>query len=69
MKNWVVIKMGSLPILWHSKPQTQIHFSSMEVEYIALSESVRVLVLIKEMLKEIYTQVYENFYSGVYSLF
>jgi hypothetical protein len=53
MKNWVVIKMASLPILWPSKPQTQIDFSSMEVEYIALSQSVRVLVLIQEMLQEI----------------
>ena len=41
------------PLLWISKLQTEIALSTMEVEYLALSHSMRQLIEIREILKEI----------------
>ena len=41
------------PILWVSKMQTQCALSTMESEYLALSQSMRDLIPLRETLKEI----------------
>ena len=48
--------MGS-PLTWVSKLQTQIALSTMEVEYIALLQSMRELIAIREVLRELQTFV------------
>jgi hypothetical protein len=45
-----VIFMGGCPILWGSKLQTEIALSTMEAEYIALSESMKQLICIKRLI-------------------
>ena len=46
------------PLLWASKLQTQIALSTMEAEYIALSQAMRELIPIREVLKEIMSVVF-----------
>jgi hypothetical protein len=46
-----VIKFCDVPLIWVSKMQTQIELSTMEAEYIALSQSMRDLIPIREILK------------------
>jgi hypothetical protein len=46
-----VIKFCDVPIIWVSKMETQISLSTMEAEYIALSQSMRDLIPIREILK------------------
>lgn len=53
-----VITYRGAPLLWVSKMQTQIALSTMEAEYIALSQSMRDLIPIREVLKEIMTIVF-----------
>ena len=48
---YVILYKGS-PLLWVSKMQTQIALSTMEAEYIALSQAMRDLIPICEILKE-----------------
>ena len=48
------------PLLWVSKLQTQIALSTMESEYIALSQSMRDLIAIREVLKEIHKLVLDS---------
>ena len=45
------------PLLWSSKLQTQIDLSTMESEYIALSQYMRELTAVRDILKEIYEHV------------
>ena len=45
------------PLLWISKLQTQIALSTMELEYIALSHSMRELIGVREVLKDVFTHV------------
>jgi hypothetical protein len=47
-----VIMYSGVPIIWVSKMQTKIAFSTMEAEYIALSQSMRDLIPIREIPKE-----------------
>ena len=47
-------------MLWASKMQTQVALSTMEAEYIALSQSMRNLIPIREVLKELMTIVFER---------
>jgi Reverse transcriptase (RNA-dependent DNA polymerase) len=54
-----VIMYRGAPLLWASKMQTQIALSTMEAEYIALSQAMRDLIPIREVLKEIMTVVFE----------
>jgi hypothetical protein len=46
-----VIMYYGVPIIWLSKIQTQIALSTMEAEYISLSQSMRYLIPIREILK------------------
>ena len=52
-----LITFMNCPLLWVSKLQSQIALSTMESEYIALSQSMRDLIAVREVLKEIYTIV------------
>ena len=55
-----VIMYRGAPLHWVSKMQTQIALSTMEAEYIALSQSMRDLIPIREVLKEIMEFVFER---------
>ena len=56
---YIILYLGS-PLLWVSKLQTQIALSTMEAEYVALSQSMRDLIPIREVLKEIMTVVFSR---------
>ena len=45
-----VITLGSVPVLWRSKVQTEIALSTMEAEYIALSTAMRSLIHLRGLL-------------------
>ncbi|MGH3053371.1 MAG: Ty1/Copia family ribonuclease HI, partial [Gaiellaceae bacterium] len=47
-----VISIGGCPLTWTSKLQSEIALSTMEAEYIALSQSMRELLPIKRLVKE-----------------
>ena len=53
---YLIMFMGC-PLTWVSKLQTQIALSTMEAEYIALSQSMRDLIAIREVIQEIQTFV------------
>jgi hypothetical protein len=53
-----VVLFSGVPILLVSKMQTQIALSNMEAEYIALSKSMRNLIMVREILKEIKSCVF-----------
>ena len=55
-----LIKFMDCPLHWVSKLQSQIALSTMEAEYIALSQSMRELIGFREILKEIYTHVLKD---------
>ena len=48
------------PVLWVSKMQTQNALSTMESEYIAISQSMCDLILLREILKEIMELVFNK---------
>ena len=52
-----LITFMGCPLNWFSKLQTQIALSTMEAEYIALSQSMREIIGLREILKEIYITV------------
>ena len=54
---YIILYRGS-PLLWVSKLQSLIALSTMEAEYVALSQSMRDLIPIRELLKEMMTQVF-----------
>ena len=53
-----LITFMGCPLLWASKLQTQIVLSTMEAEYIALSNAMRDIIAIREVIKEISEQVF-----------
>ena len=53
-----VVTYRGAPLMWASKMQTLVTLSTMEAEYIALSQSMRDLIPIREVLKEIMTIVF-----------
>lgn len=55
---YIIMYRGS-PLLWVSKMQTQVALSTMEAEYVALSQSMRDLIPIRQILNEIMTKVFE----------
>jgi hypothetical protein len=55
-----VITYRGAPLMWASKMQTQVALSTMEAEYIALSQSMRDLIPIREILKEVMTLVFDK---------
>ena len=52
-----LITFMGCPIVWSSKLQTQIALSTMEAEYISLSNSMRELISLRETLKEFFLHV------------
>jgi hypothetical protein len=52
-----VILVGGCPILWGSKLQSEIALSTMEAEYIALSESMKHLIGIKRLIVAVSTAI------------
>ena len=48
-----VITLGGCPVIWVSKLQTEIAVSTLEAEYIALSQAMRQFLPMKELLTEI----------------
>ena len=57
------------PLMWVSKLQTQIALSTMESEYIALSQAMRDLIPIREILKEVLIEVFQANPTIRYSTF
>ena len=55
---YIILYRGS-PLLWVSKMQTQVALSTMEAEYVALSQSMRDLIPIRQILQEIMTIVFD----------
>ena len=55
-----VITYRGAPLMWASKMQTQVALSTMEAEYIALSQSMRDLIPIREILKEVMIIVFDK---------
>ena len=54
---YIIMYRGS-PLLWVSKMQTQVALSTMEAEYVALSQSMRDLIPIRQILQEIMKTVF-----------
>jgi hypothetical protein len=52
-----MITIGGCPLSWTSKLQTEIALSTMEAEYIALSQSMRELLPIREIVSEMATSM------------
>ena len=52
-----VITLGSIPVSWASKLQTETALSTMEAEYISLSQTLRVLLLLCIILDEVSTSL------------
>jgi Reverse transcriptase (RNA-dependent DNA polymerase) len=50
-----LISIGGCPLTWTSKLQTEVALSTMEAEYIALSQSMRELLPIRELVREMST--------------
>ena len=50
-----VITLGSVPVSWASKLQTETALSTMESEYISLSQALRVLIPLRIVLDEVAT--------------
>jgi hypothetical protein len=48
-----LITIGSTPVIWSSKMQTEIALSTCEAEYIALSTAMKVLLPLRELFKSI----------------
>jgi hypothetical protein len=48
-----IITFATCPILWSSKLQTEVVLSTTEAEYIALSQSTRDLILMRDLLLEL----------------
>ena len=55
-----LITFMGCPLHWLSKLQTQIALSTMEAEYIALSQAMREIIGLREILKEIYSTVLKS---------
>ena len=47
-----IISYGGCPILWASKLQTEVVLSSTESEYVGLSESLRIAIVMMSLLRE-----------------
>mgnify|MGYP003546497441 FL=1 len=55
-----LITIGGCPLTWTSKLQTEIALSTMEAEYIALSQSMRELLPLRALVKEMATAMAFN---------
>ena len=52
-----VLTLGSCPLLWVSKLQTEVTLSTTEAEYVALSQSMRDLLPMRAKLKDVLTHL------------
>jgi hypothetical protein len=57
----IVITLGDCPLVWQSKLQTEIALSTLEAEYIALSQGMRQLIPMRGLLHEIGTKLKLDF--------
>ena len=48
-----VLMLGGCPLIFKSKLQTEIALSTLEAEYIALSQSMRELLPLRRLLQEV----------------
>jgi hypothetical protein len=48
-----VVTLGGIPVSWHSKLQSETALSTMESEYISLSQAMRVLLPMRLLLEEV----------------
>ncbi|KAI2489482.1 hypothetical protein MHU86_25099 [Fragilaria crotonensis] len=53
-----VITLGGIPVSWTSKLQTETALSTMEAEYISLSQALRVLLPLRIVLDEVTTSLH-----------
>jgi hypothetical protein len=60
-----VITLGNCPLMWVSKLQTEIALSTLEAEYIALSQAMRELLPMRELLQEVGTNLNLDFADPV----
>ena len=56
-----LITLGECPVIWVSKLQTEIALSTLESEYIALSQAMRDLVPMRRLLQEVGTKMNLDF--------
>ena len=56
-----LISLGECPVIWVSKLQTEIALSTLESEYIALSQAMRDLVPMRRLLQEVGTKMNLDF--------
>jgi len=61
LRTGFVLLLGSCPMLWSSKLQTEITLSTMEAEYIALSQAMRALLPLRSLLQEVGTKLNLSF--------
>ena len=52
-----LLTLGGCPLVWVSKLQTEIALSTLEAEYISLSQAMRELMPMRELLQEIGTKL------------
>ena len=50
---WLLLNFGNVPIFWSSKLQSEIALSTLEAEYIALSQGMRELVSARNLVSEL----------------
>jgi hypothetical protein len=64
-----VLMLANCPLSWVSKMQTEIAVSTMEAEYIALSQAMRDLIPLRELVKEVARSLGKdrNFITRTYS--
>ena len=56
-----VLMLGGCPLIFKSKLQTEIALSTLEAEYIALSQSMRELLPLRNLLQEVGKNLKLNF--------
>jgi hypothetical protein len=52
-RSGIIITLGECPLIWSSKLQSEISLSTLEAEYIALSQGMRLLIPMRRLLAEI----------------
>ena len=53
IQNWVWITIANCLLLWVSKLQSEYALSTLHAEYVALSQSLRDLLLLKDLIKKV----------------
>jgi hypothetical protein len=55
-----VLMLANCPLVWVSKLQTEVAVSTMEAEYVALSQAMRDLIPLRELVKEVSVALGKN---------